>query len=107
MDRVSVMPDGRFELRGAELSGERPPEGTVSVHSLLHPPPAAAKGAGDEAMRHLRKALPLSNLASARIGIGRCDHAESAARRAVAADPSSHAAREVLRTVSRFRATSR
>jgi hypothetical protein len=107
VDRVSVMPDGHFELR-AVLSGEyelrvagldetivqrqfvsvhgpvegvvfrlegieraRPASGTVRLYSLLHPPPAAArkeflrgahaadKGACEESIRHLRKALAI------------------------------------------------
>ena len=105
LDRVSVMPDGRFELRGV-ASGEYevavadltetilqrqfisvyghvdgvvfrlagaaralPVSGTVTVHSLLHPAPAAARkeflraakaaqrGAPEEPIPHLRKAL--------------------------------------------------
>jgi tetratricopeptide (TPR) repeat protein len=105
VDRVPVMPDGRFELQGV-TSGEyelrvadlhetiiqrqfvsvhghvdglvfrlegaeraRPVSGTVTVNSLLHPAPAAArkeflraakaaqKGAPEESIRHLRKAL--------------------------------------------------
>jgi len=58
-----------FRLEGTERA--RPVSGTVTVHSLLHPPPAAAhkeflraakaaiKGAGEEAIRHLRKALAI------------------------------------------------
>ncbi len=107
VDRVSVAPDGSFELdsvgpgeyelRVADLhetviqrqfvsvhghvegvvfrlegtEGARPASGTVTVNSLLHPaPPAARKeflraakaaiqGASEEAIRHLRKALAI------------------------------------------------
>jgi hypothetical protein len=184
--RVTVAPDGRFEL-GSVPPGEyelrvadfnetviqrqfisvhgpvegvafrlesansgRPVSGTVTVYSLSHPAPAAArkelwraakaahKGAREESMRHLRKALavfpgyveahndlgvwyirqgayeqaagefqeaakldssavrPIANLALAWVLLRRYADAESAARRAIAADPAFPPARRAL-----------
>jgi Flp pilus assembly protein TadD len=137
-------------LRLQPANGARPVSETVTVYSLAHPAPTAArkelgraakaahKGARDESMRHLRKALavfpgyveahndlgvwyirqgayeqaagefqqaakldpsavrPIANLALAWIGLRRYADAESAARRAILADPGFLAARRAL-----------
>ncbi|MGA2136379.1 MAG: tetratricopeptide repeat protein [Bryobacteraceae bacterium] len=69
---VSVQgPVDGLTLRIAAGEADRPASGGVSLHSLLHPPPAAArreflrasraaeKGENEEAQRHLRKALEI------------------------------------------------
>lgn len=137
-----------FHLETPEQA--RPASGTVTVRSLLHPAPAAARrefqraataaqnGASVEAIRHLRQALaifpayaeahndlgvrymlqggyaqaaaefqeavkldpgavrPNANLALASIALRRYGDAESAARRAIAADPAFPPARRAL-----------
>jgi Flp pilus assembly protein TadD len=84
-----------FRLEGAARA--RPVAGTVTLDSLLHPPPAAArkeflraaraaeKGACQESMRHLRKALAVfPGYVEARNDLGVCYMRQGACQQAAA-----------------------